>query len=54
MRVNTEQFYANFRGVYFLEKNHPFYITYFAQWQNLKNLSGGLNLSDGLIMVGST
>ena len=25
-----------------------------AQWQNLKNLSGGLNLSRGLNMVGST
>ena len=26
----------------------------FEQWPNLKNLSGGLNLSRGLNMVGST
>ena len=29
-------------------------ITIFNQWPNLKNLSGGLNLSRGLNMVGST
>ena len=31
-----------------------FHENFVEQWPNLKNLSGGLNLSRGLNMVGST
>ena len=38
-----------------LEKDSPRFMNILGnQWPNLKNLSGGLNLSRGLNMVGST
>ena len=36
------------------EYDHYFHKYLNEQWPNLKNLSGGLNLSRGLNMVGST
>ena len=36
------------------DENSQTTVSPMAQWPNLKNLNGGLNLSRGLNMVGST